>query len=275
MSYTILMPVFNAAAVVTRTLRYLLQTGVAAESIIVADDCCTDPHMSELASWAASNGMRWERGEENLGYTRNVNRGLTFVETDQVLILNSDCFISRQSIDKLTHALLSFDLIGCVGPLSSDAGHQTVLLKREVDWLALGEREVQHFSEHVERLLAEEFGLRPWLMPTVNGFCCLWRMSALRAIGYFDGEEFPRGYGEEDDACLRIMAMGCFPAILPCTFAPHLKTQSFSTRERDLLKGEARNTLRRKFSDAYVERLSHHNRHNPQLAKLRRVVIGA
>lgn len=273
MSYTILMPVFNASAVVSRTLRYLLETGVAAQNVIVADDGSTDPEMADLASWAVSRGMRWERSDENLGYTLNVNRGLRVVETDQVLVLNSDCFISRQSVDKLAAVLHAFELIGCVGPLSSDAGHQTVPMKRHVDWLSLDEGEVRSASEQVERRLAERFGQRPWLMPTVNGFCCLWKMEALREAGFFDGEEFPRGYGEEDDACLRLMTTGRFPAILPCAFAPHLKTRSFSTRERDALKGEARNKLRRKFSDIYIERLSYHNKHSPHLAELRRVVI--
>ncbi len=273
-TYSVLVPVFNATSVVTRTLSYMLYSGVDARDIVVADDCSTEPAMAELQRWAVEQGIRWQRVEQNLGYTRNINRCLTDVTTDHVLVLNSDCFITRQSIEKLSHVLHKFDMVGCVGPLSSNAGHQTIQLKRDIRWQALSNEEVRHFSERIERQLAEEFGLRPWLMPSVNGFCCLWRTSVLRGLGYFDGEEFPRGYGEEDDACLRLMATGRFAAVVPFVFAPHLKTQSFSTKERDALKGHAQNKLRMKFSNAYVDRLLNHNARNPQLAELKRIAIG-
>jgi GT2 family glycosyltransferase len=272
--YSVVMPVFNATSVVTRTLRYLLYTGVSPQAIVVADDCSTDPAMAELERWAIAQGVRWQKAEQNLGYTRNINRCLDDVQTDHVLIVNSDCFITGQSIEKLSGVLRKFDMVGCAGPLSSNAGHQTILLKRDIRWQALSNDEVRHFSERIERQLSEEFGLRPWLMPSVNGFCCLWRTSVLRGLGYFDDQEFPRGYGEEDDACLRLMETGRFAAIVPFVFAPHLKTQSFSSKERDALKSHAQNKLRMKFSNAYIDRLLNHNMRNPQLAELKRVAIG-
>lgn len=273
-SYTVVVPVYNATSVVARTLGYMLHTGVDPDCIVVADDCSSDPAMGEVSAWARSQGVHWQRATQNLGYTRNVNRCLEDVSTPHVLLVNSDCFIGRRSIETLCGVLEKFDLLGCVGPLSSNAGHQTVQLKRDIRWQALSNEEVVHFSERIERLLSDEFGLRPWLMPSVNGFCCLWRTSILRSLNYFDGEEFPRGYGEEDDACLRLMETGRFPAVAPFVFAPHLKTQSFSTKERDALKGQAQNKLRMKFSNAYIERLLNHNARNPQLAELKRISIG-
>lgn len=271
---TVVMPVFNATPIVARSLRYLIDSGVPAHDIIVGDDCSPDPNMAEVARWAVSLGVHWDRAQSNLGYTHNINRCLANVMTEQVLLLNSDCFITHKSLLKLSSVLSGCELLGCVGPLSSNAGHQTVQLRRDIRWQWLTNDEVLHFSEHIEGRLAEEFGLRPWLMPSVNGFCCLWRTEILRGIGYFDALEFPRGYGEEDDACLRLLETGNFPAIVPYVFAPHLKTQSFSIRERDSLKLHSHNKLRMKFSNAYIERLLNNNARNPQLAELRRVVIG-
>lgn len=273
--YTIVMPVYNATQVVERSLNYLVESGVDANRIVVGDDASTEPEMAAVAEWATKLGIRWHRVAANMGYTRNINRCLSQVTTEHVLLLNSDCFITRRSIEKLGRVLNEVDLIGCVGPLSSNAGHQTVRLRRDIRWHWLSNAELLHFSERIERSLAEEFGLRPWLMPSVNGFCCLWRTNVLRELGYFDAEEFPRGYGEEDDACLRLMATGRFPAIVPFVFAPHLKTQSFSIKERDSLKQHTHNKLRMKFSNAYIDRLLNHNTRNPQLAELRRIVIGA
>jgi GT2 family glycosyltransferase len=253
----------------------MLYTGVAAREIVVADDCSPDPAMARLMDWAREQGIDWRRAPENRGYTRNINGCLRELDEEYVLVMNSDCFITLQSIDKLLNVLESFELVGCVGPLSSNAGHQTVTLTRDIRWQSLDNEEILHFSRRIEQSLADEFGLRPWLMPSVNGFCCMWRMSALRSIGYFDDEEFPRGYGEEDDACLRLMVTGFFPAIVPYVFAPHLKTQSFSKKERDALKGQAQNKLRMKFSNTFIDRLLNHNARNPQLAELRRIEIGS
>jgi GT2 family glycosyltransferase len=273
--YSIVMPVYNATPVVARSLSYLLASGVEPWRIIVGDDASTEPEMSGVADWARGQGIRWQRVETNLGYTRNINRCLVEVRAEQVLILNSDCFITRRSLETLSRVLDQFELLGCVGPLSSNAGHQTVQLRRDIRWQWLNNEEILHFSECIEQRLAEQFGLRPWLMPSVNGFCCLWRTAILRELGYFDEREFPRGYGEEDDACLRLMETGRFAAIVPFVFAPHLKTQSFSVKERDALKLHTHNKLRMKFSNAYIDRLLNHNARNPQLAELRRVVIGA
>src|SRR5687767_978760 len=129
MSLSILMPVVNAVPVVTRTLEYLVSNGVDASSICVADDGSDDPHMAALARRAVAQPVRWQRSELNLGYSHNLNRCLPKIDTKYVLIMNSDCFITKPSIDKLRGVLDRFDLIGCVGPLSSNAGHQTVLLK--------------------------------------------------------------------------------------------------------------------------------------------------
>ncbi|WP_386284133.1 glycosyltransferase family 2 protein, partial [Sulfitobacter profundi] len=40
-------------------------------------------------------------------------------------------------------------------------------------------------------------------VPTGNGFCMLIRRAALNKFGGLDAEAFPRGYGEENDFCMR------------------------------------------------------------------------
>jgi O-antigen biosynthesis protein len=273
-SYSVLMPVFNASQIAARALRYLVQSGVETSRILVCDDCSDEPSMGEVKRWARSTGIDWRESQQNLGYTRNINRGLKTLASDFVLIINSDCFISAESIQKLCGVLERFDVVGCVGPLSSNAGHQSVQLPRELHWQSLSAEEILHFARKIEGQLADEFGLRPWLVPSANGFCCLWRLEALQGIGYFDEEEFPRGYGEEDDACLRLLEAGSFPAVAPFVFAPHLKTQSFSIKERTALKTAAKNKLRLKFSNAYIDRLIEHYERSPLFGELRSIALG-
>jgi GT2 family glycosyltransferase len=42
----------------------------------------------------------------------------------------------------------------------------------------------------------------------VNGFCMAIRRSLLNDVGYFNGQDFPVGYGEETDFCIRTCKLG-------------------------------------------------------------------
>ena len=64
-------------------------------------------------------------------------------------------------------------------------------------------------------------------LPTTVGFCMYIRRAALADIGLFDAETFGRGYGEENDFCLRASARG-WRHLLACdTFVYHEGSVSF------------------------------------------------
>jgi len=59
--------------------------------LIVIDDCSLLPH----------NFLVTFRNEENLGFTRTVNKGLSLFNSDVVLILNDDLKIKEGDLDEL------------------------------------------------------------------------------------------------------------------------------------------------------------------------------
>ena len=64
-------------------------------------------------------------------------------------------------------------------------------------------------------------------LPTTVGFCMYIRRAALADVGLFDVETFGRGYGEENDFCLRASARG-WRHLLACdTFVYHEGSVSF------------------------------------------------
>ena len=70
------------------------------------------------------------------------------------------------------------------------------------------------------------------------------RRAALDRVGLLDAEHFPRGYGEENDFCMRARAQGMANLIDDSTFIAHERGSSFGS-EREVLMQQGRQTLRR------------------------------
>jgi GT2 family glycosyltransferase len=79
----------------------------------------------------------------------------------------------------------------------------------------------------------------------LNGFCLLLHKPTLDETGYLDEINFPRGYGEENDLCLRLILAGHKLAIADDVFVYHSRSASFGSDLRRKLTAKAMETLRR------------------------------
>ncbi|MGI4746060.1 MAG: glycosyltransferase, partial [Janthinobacterium lividum] len=70
--------------------------------------------------------------------------------------------------------------------------------------------------------------------PTGNGFCMYIRRDCLDVVGLLDAEAFPRGYGEENDFCMRALRMGFRHIVDDRTFIYHKRSASFGNAKTDL-----------------------------------------
>jgi len=115
--------------------------------------------------------------------------------------------------------------------LESNAGSATgegVALQPRINL----ERARAHSAQgrHDDALAEAAAGMAPVLypeLPTAVGFCMFVRREALRRIGGFDAETFGRGYGEENDFCLRAAAMGWRNVLCETAYVVHLGGASF------------------------------------------------
>jgi GT2 family glycosyltransferase len=82
-------------------------------------------------------------------------------------------------------------------------------------------------------------------IPSGIGFCMLMNRSVLNEIGYFDEETFGRGYGEENDWCLRAWKKGYRSVHLQNLFVYHRGNASFGAGS-EALKAEHMAALYRK-----------------------------
>ena len=64
-------------------------------------------------------------------------------------------------------------------------------------------------------------------VPTGNGFCLYIRRECFEKTGLFDSVAYPRGYGEENDYCLRASSLGFSHIIDDRTLIYHRRLASF------------------------------------------------
>ena len=265
--WSVAIPVFNAFDVVSRTLDCLLDSDVEGARILFLDDGSTDPNWVSFRDRAESAGCRYLRHETNQGYTVNINRA--FVDPSKyVLLLNSDCLIQRSEILQLVKTADTYPMLAGVGPLSNLAGSQSVAIAARRSWLDLTNIEIAEAVKFLTPRLAWKFGRRPFIVPSVNGFCTLWRTEAVREVGAFDAVNFTRGYGEEDDLCFRLLEQGWLCAVAPWVLAIHFKTQSFSAAERNARKPLAMAVLERIYGRRFVGTVIEHFDSHPLFRQL-------
>jgi GT2 family glycosyltransferase len=225
------------------------RTTPPANRVIVVDDGSGPDCKSELERFVASRGgSTLIRNDEARGYTKAANQGLRASSAELVVLLNSDTIVTDRWLDRLRECAASDDRIGIVGPLSNAGAFQSVpdVFDEHGDW-TLNPLPAGWDPETMAQLVA---AIAPCAFPRVafiNGFCFAITRDVIETIGYFDEDNFPEAFGEEDDYCLRAAAAGFSLAIADHAYVYHAKAQSYAdARRRAALKHTGSTALRRK-----------------------------
>lgn len=219
----IIVPVFNAYGALDICLGSLLKTLPVTAKVLLADDASSDPRIPELLlqfKLRAKFHVDIVRRDANLGFPANCNAAFGETGDSDVLLLNSDTIFTPGCLEKISQCATKDPKIATITPWSNNA-------------------EICSFPKFCENnavpdnpeLLAEAAALiscesMPEL-PTAMGFCMWIRRAALRQCGNFDAETFGRGYGEENDFCRRIAAMGWRNVMCVNAYVAHSGSASF------------------------------------------------
>ena len=238
--------------------------------IIVVDDGSKVETASWLDQWVPGHAAELIRHVRPRGYTRAANQALAAASGDYVVLLNSDTIVPPRWLDRLMDPFVSDQLTGLVGPLSNAATWQSVPTRFNADghwcdgdWMR--PEDLPRIDELVQELSTRTFPR----VPLLNGFCLALARAAIDVVGLFDERSFPRGYGEENDYCLRAAAKGLHARVADHLFVYHAKSQSYGTRRRRWLRWRAGRALHRKHGAAEVARHADRLRSEPALAQLR------
>ena len=106
-------------------------------------------------------------------------------------------------------------------------------------------------------------------VPFVNGFCLALRRAAIERIGLFDEVNFPIGYGEEDDLCLRAADAGYVCGIVTNAYVFHVKSASFTPERRKFYVAAGAKALDLKHTKNRIAMASAAMRYHPGLRTVR------
>ena len=228
----VVIPVYGQPELFERCIRSALRHTSPDVPIIVADDATPDGSPLEVLRRLELEGIRHRviflRQPENLGFPGNVNVAFEASAPGDVALLNSDCEVGPEWLERLRAAAHSDTLIATATALTN---HGTIL--------SVPERNVPsqrlpagHTVDTAARAVADRsLRLRPRI-PTAIGHCVYVRRSALELVGFFD-QTFKPGYGEEVDFSQRCALRGLVHVAADDVFIFHVGGSSLGSLNQE------------------------------------------
>ncbi|MGX7709568.1 glycosyltransferase [Methylobacterium sp. Gmos1] len=220
----VVIPVYKGYEETLRAVHAVLANPQASRfALLVINDHGPQAELNDVLAALADQGFfLYLENEVNLGFVASVNKALAFCGTKDVILLNSDAIPYGDWVDRmLWHARANPDA-ATITPLSNNA---TICSYPLFDYnnriqLELSLPELDASARDCNRRISSE-------IPTGVGFCFYMRRSIIDAIGVLDAETFGRGYGEENDFCLRARKAGYRNLLAHDVFVYHSGGASF------------------------------------------------
>lgn len=230
-SVAIVIPVYNALDELRACLQSLIEHTYFPCRIILIDDASPDSRISSLLEeFLSFDHFEVYRNNYNLGFSGTINRGLGLAGDSDVVLLNADTVVVPGWLGRLRVAAYQQSDIGTVTPVSNNAGVFSV------PHAGSNDLPVSLSITQTGRLVSQN-SLRYFPQtPTGNGFCLYIRRDCMQDVGGFDAEAFPRGYGEENDFCMRALKQGWRHIIDDSTWIYHVRSASFGEEKTELIK---------------------------------------
>jgi GT2 family glycosyltransferase/glycosyltransferase involved in cell wall biosynthesis len=249
----IVVPVYNALQDVQRCLESLARcTDDLLVRVIVVNDGSDLPTSDWLRKYCGTKAnFQLIEQPHNSGYTKAVNVGLRAATAAYVITQNSDTIVTAGWLTGMVRCMKSNPKLGIVGPLSNAASWQNVPdLYDEQGAFAVNELPGDMSPGGMAVVVAQASQRSYPRTPFINGFCFMISRDALSAVGYMDEENFPIGFGEENDFCIRAANAGFELAIADDVYVFHAKSKSFGHERRKELSKQGSDNLKRKHSPA-------------------------
>ena len=261
----IIVPVYNAYEYTEECIKSILKnTNLNEHTLLLINDKSPDekilPMLQEYASKNEDKNIIVLDNEQNLGFVKTVNKGMSYSEND-VILLNSDTEVTENWIEKIQECAYSNNYIATVTPLTNN-GTICSVPNFGIDNELPKNMNLEEYAKMIELISKNRY---PELT-TGNGFCMYIKRDVINEIGLFDDETFGKGYGEENDFCYRALDHGYTNVLCDNTFIYHKGTQSFKkenmTESRMMLIEKHMELLRKKYP-IYVQKTDMFIANNP------------
>lgn len=242
----VILPAYRGRSDTLRAIKSVLAAPDAGRfDLIVIDDASPEPELShDLTQLAAAGRLTLLRNPQNQGFVASVNRGLAVHPDRDVILLNADAEVFSDGLSRILSHMEKADDVATVTPMSNAA---TILsypiplhdnqVRLEVPWSTID----QLFRQAAAHCAAPD-------VVTGVGFCMAMRRRTIDDVGAFDEQAFAKGYGEENDFCLRAAKRGWRNVAACDTFVWHRGGGSFGG-EREARVAKAQKTLAKRHPD--------------------------
>lgn len=272
----VVVPVYNALEHVQRCLQSIdSHTDGYELRVVVVNDGSNKETTDWLRDFVSTNGQRFKLVEnaQNVGYTKAANVGLRQTSAPFVVLLNSDTIVTNGWLKGLIRCLESAPKIGIAGPLSNAASWQNVPnLYDEAGQFAVNSLPQNITANDMAALVRSVSALSYPRVSFVNGFCFAMKREVLTKLREMDEINFPKGYGEENDFCLRAIAAGYELAIADDAYVFHAKSKSFGHEQRRMLSADGALALERLHGKHHIDVLVKQLKENEGLNQVRTLV---
>lgn len=230
----IVIPVYRGAEETRACIESVLASVPPDAPVILVNDASPDSAVAVLLhDYARNPRVTLITNAHNLGFPGAANRGMAAEPGHDVILLNSDTVVFPGWYERLMAHAAAHPDIATVTPLTN-AGSIASYPGGEESACTLDEAQRRDAAAaqanaglHVEA-------------PTGVGFCMFVRRACLNEVGAFDEQLFGRGYGEENDLCMRASAHGWKHVIAGDVYVLHRNGTSFgATRNGWMARNEA------------------------------------
>ena len=191
-------------------------------SVTVINDATPEPELADyLRDLTARNLIHLIEHKTNTGFVASVNEGMSLHPESDVVLLNSDTAVFGNWLDRLSAHAYS-GRVASVTPFSNNA---TICSYPEFCENNTIPPELS--AADLDRAMFAANAGRHCTIPTAVGFCMYIRRDALNDVGLFDEATFGKGYGEENDFCMRALYRGWSQLLAADTFVYHAGAVSF------------------------------------------------
>jgi GT2 family glycosyltransferase/glycosyltransferase involved in cell wall biosynthesis len=224
-AYVVIMPVYKGYNETLASIYAVLTSPQTTTfALHVVNDKSPDDELNQILKELAERGLfSYIENEENLGFVKSVNGALRQFADKEVVLLNSDAQVFSNWIDRMVAHAHRDPSIATITAMSNNATICSYPLPNDNNLI-----EMECSAEELDALAAVANDGRVSEIPTGVGFCFYMSKASRAAIGLLDEESFGRGYGEENDFCLRASKAGFSNMLAEDIFVYHAGQVSFA-----------------------------------------------
>ena len=221
---TVIIPIYKNVEITKRAIESALPDIKINESeLILINDCSPSEKMEQTLNKIKNENKKIIKiisNKNNLGFVKSVNKGFKLAKGKDIVILNSDVITPKKWLTKLLGDSNKYPLLGTLTPLSNNSTITSFPLPN------IGSELLLEFDvDEINNLFKEDLPLVKTY--TGVGFCMLIKQKCLEKTGFLNEELFGKGYGEENDYCLRAIKKGFHNYITPNLYCHHIGEVSF------------------------------------------------